>query len=144
MRGETILALTSVRLKTQTGKQIIIQYTGMCVLREVNAMHTGGIKTKMFSEEAILLQDCFREKRNENVQMWEKLFQPEGMGGKKAKQCEQDELFQKQMWLKMSFFRKTSIIYFIPLESWTGRKVKEPTGISQSGSIIVQIEMDRR
>lgn len=65
------------------------------------------------------------------------------MGGGKEKQCEQDEVFQEQMWLEIYFFRRISIMYFIPLEFWSNRKTTKPTCISQSGSIIAKMEVER-
>lgn len=46
------------------GKQIITQYTGMGALREANSKHTSGVKTIVFSQKVILVQD-FLEKKGE-------------------------------------------------------------------------------
>lgn len=79
------------------------------------------------------------------MQKWEeKLFQSEGIGGRKAKQYEQDKVFWDQMWLEIYSLRRISIMYFVPLEFWSGKKIIKPTYVSQSESIVVKLEMDRR
>lgn len=35
-------------------------------------------------------------------------------------------------------------MYFVPLEFWSGKKIIKPTYVSQSESIVVKLEMDRR
>lgn len=52
--------------------------------------------------------------------------------------------FENKCVIRIYFFRRISIMYFIPLEFWSNRKTTKPTYISQSGSIIAKMEMERR